>query len=70
MGVQLNLCVALECIVRITKTLTKGNKTRENMTLTQRIWHHHVSFVIRNIIGMLDEEMLRNGKIKANIKYS
>jgi len=65
MGVQLNTCVALRCFVRITKKLTPAN-----VTLTLRIWHHCVCVVISNILLKFDKEILRNGKIIANVKFS
>jgi uncharacterized protein YkuJ len=49
---------------------TKRGKTPSNVTLTLRIWHHLERVVISNIIWKFDEEILRNGKVIANVKFS
>jgi len=70
MGVQLNTCVVLGSFVRITKKLTERRKTSANVILTVRIWHHIFQVVISNIIWKFSEELWRNGKVIANVKFT
>jgi hypothetical protein len=50
------------------------NKKRKNSIKCdielQKTWHHHDRAVISNIIWKYDEEILWNGKVKANVKFS
>jgi hypothetical protein len=52
------------------KLSTKRGITPSNVTLTLRIWYHFERVVISNIIYKFDEEILRNGKVIANVKFS
>jgi hypothetical protein len=45
-------------------------KMRHNTILTWRTLHHHERVVMRNIIWKFNEEILRNGKVIANVKFS
>jgi hypothetical protein len=54
----------------VSKSKYQRGITLFNVILTLRMWHHCERVVISNIIWKFDEEILRNGKVIANIKFS
>jgi len=46
------------------------DKTSAKVTLTWRIWHHSICVAISNIIWKVNGEILRNGKVKGNVKFA
>lgn len=70
MDVQLNTCVPHTYFVSIKIPSTKRGVTPSNVTMTLKFQHRHDPVVLNNKIVKFDEEMLKNGKVKTNVKFS